>query len=189
MKEIIKASWDPGRTNWGLICHFWLSLECKVKWIFWDIFHTYSEELLYDILQISDQFFERIYACELMRYFSVWGPSHQEHLSCVWCLCWLAAEQKSPRSTHRGFLLIHHMQKQPDNLSSIPQGQPIKVAARANAARASASLRQLPLQVERGKGGQKSARDKKDERPPRWVNLHYYKKGNHGFTLPVFMMN
>lgn len=101
MKEIIKAFWDPGRTNWGLICHFWLSLECKVKWIFWDIFHTYSEELLYDILQISDQFLERIYAYKLMRYFSVWGPSHEEHLSCVWWLCWLAAEQKSPRSTHR----------------------------------------------------------------------------------------
>lgn len=59
----------------------------------------------------------------------------------------------------RGFLLIHHLQKQPDPLASIPQGQPVQVAARANPARASASLRQLPLQVERGKGGQKSARD------------------------------
>lgn len=68
MKEILKPSWDPGRTHWGLICHSWFSLEYKVIRIFWEIFHTYSEEFLYDILQIS-HLFERIYSYKLMRLF------------------------------------------------------------------------------------------------------------------------
>lgn len=38
------------------------------------------------------------------------------------------------------------------------------------------------------KRGSDSAERKREERPPPWVNLHYHKKGNRGFTLPVFMM-
>lgn len=131
-------------------------------------------------------------------YFSVRGPSREERLSRVWCLCWLGAEQKSPHSTDQTgtsglsshsrnakVTRLHRLHSQRAAPESGCASRPFPILPAPS--RASARLRQLPLQVEGGKGARSPQERKEEEVPLRGVNLHYCEKGNRDFTLPVFM--